>query len=384
MDVKQVYNIVNDVTKETLGESAVVNEDLSNIVDIGTEVFNAESVDNYVKKLVDHIGKVIFVDRPYQGSAPSILMDGWEYGAVLQKIQADMPNATENESWMLQDGASYDTNVFTQPKVSAKFFNDRVTFEVPMSFTEQQVKGSFSNVAQLNGFMSMIYNSIDKSMTVKLDGLIMRTLNTMIAETLYSEYADGTYTAKSGVKAVNLLKLYNDKFGTELTVDKACVTPEFIRFAVYTMGLYEQRLSKISTLFNIGGKARFTPADMMHFVLLSDFASASNVYLQSDTFHNEFTALPNADIVPYWQGCGLDYSFNSVSSIDVKTPDNHTVKASGIIGVMYDRDAVGVTNMNRRVTSSFNGKGEFYNEWAKMDAGYIADCNEQFCVFFIA
>lgn len=384
MKVNQIYEIMNNVTNEVLGDSAVVAEDLSNIIDIGTAVFDADAIDNYVKKLVDHIGRVVFVDRPYSGGAPSVLMDGWEYGSVLEKIRANIPDATENESWELTNGTSYDVNVFTKPDVSAKFFNQRVTFEVPMSFTEMQIKESFSNVAQLNGFTSMIYNEIDKSMTIKLDALIMRTINNMIAETLYSEYPTATYTESSGVRAVNLLKLYNDKFGTNLTATNACTNAEFIRFAVYTMGLYERRISKISKLFNIGGQSRFTPSDALHFILLSDFASGANVYLQSDTFHNEFTALPNADIVPYWQGSGLTYDFASVSSINVTSASGNAVNASGIIGVMFDRDALGVTNMNRRVTANYNGKAEFYNEWFKMDAGYFNDSDENFVVFFVA
>lgn len=387
MKVSQIYNIVNGVTQEVLGDTAVVNEDLSNIVDIGTNVIDSENVDNYVRKLVDRIGKVIFVDRPYRGGAPSVLMDGWEYGSILQKIRGSLPDATENEEWELTNGTSYDVNIFTKPDVSAKFFNKRVTFEIPMSFTENQIKESFANVAQLNGFMSMIQNEIEKSLTIKTDALIMRTINNMIAETLHSEYSNGDYTATSGVRAVNLLKLYNDKFGSEnnmLTADKACTTPEFIRFAVYIMGLYEQRIAKVSTLFNMGKQARFTPSDMLHFVLLSDFASGANVYLQSDTFHDEFTALPNADIVPYWQGSGIAYDFNSVSSINVKTASNNTVNASGIIGVMFDRDALGVTNYNRKVTSNYNGKGDFFNYWYRDFAGYFNDSDENFVVFFVA
>lgn len=384
MKVNQIYDIMNGVTNEVLGSEAVVAEDLSNIVDIGTAVFDADAIDNYVKKLVDHIGRVVFVNRPYSGGAPSVLMDGWEYGSVLEKIRANIPDATESESWELTNGTSYDVNVFTKPEVSAKFFNKRVTFEVPMSFTEMQIKESFSNVAQLNGFTSMIYNEIDKSMTIKLDALVMRTINNMIGETMYAEYSDGSYSTKSGVRAVNLLKLYNDKFGTAVTAEQACTNAEFIRFAVYTMGLYERRINRISKLFNIGGQARFTPNDRLHFILLSDFASGANVYLQSDTFHNEYTALPNADVVPFWQGSGLTYDFDSVSSINITTASNNAVNATGVVGVMFDRDALGVTNMNRRVTANYNGKAEFYNEWFKMDAGYFNDTDENFVVFFVA
>lgn len=385
MEVKQIYQLMNTVTGEILGESAVLAEDLSNVVDIGTAIFNASAVDNYVKSLVNHIGKVIFVNRPYSGSVPSVLMDGWEYGSVLEKINAELPEATENESWELTDKTSYDPNVFYKPTVSAKFFNKRVTFEIPMSFTERQVKESFSNAEQLNGFLSMIYNAVDKSMTVKIDALVMRTINNMIGETLVADYtASPDYTTKSGVKAVNLLYLYNQRYGTSLTAEKAVTEPEFIRFASYEMGVYMSRMSKISNLFNIGGKDRFTPSDMLHVVMLADFKKAANVFLQSDVFHDSFTELPNADVVPYWQGSGNGYAFNDISALNIKTASGSTVTTSGILGVMFDRDALGVTNLDRRVTTNYNPKAEFYNNWYKFDAGYFNDTNENFVVFFVA
>lgn len=388
MKVNQIHEIINTVTKEVLGQENLLKEDLTNVVDVGTAVFNSDNVDNYVKSLVDHIGKVVFVDRPYSGLMQSVLMDGWEYGAVLEKISmAKLPEASENESWELQDGASYDPNVFYQPKVKAKFFDKRVTFEIPMSFTERQVKSAFSGAEQLNGFMSMIYNSIDRSMTVKLDGLIQRTINNFIGTTIASEYTDHTENglkAKSGVKAVNLLKLYNDKYGTTLTKDKAITDPAFIRFASYMMGLYETRLESLSTLFNIGGNDRITPPDKLHFILLSDFKAGADVFLQSATFNENYTALPHADVTPYWQSSGKSFSFDDVSSINVKTASGDSVTVSGILGVMFDRDALGVTNMNRRVTNSYNPKAEFFNNFYKMDAGYFNDTDENFVVFFMA
>lgn len=384
MEVAQVYTLVNNATREILGETTVVAEDLSNVVDIGTEIFNSNAVDNYVRSLVNHIGKVIFVNRAYSGSVPSVLMDGWEYGSVLEKITAELPDATENESWELTDKTSYDPNIFYQPKVSAKFFNKRVTFEIPMSFTEKQVRESFSSAAQLNAFLSMLYNAVDKALTVKIDGLVMRTINNMIGETLHDEYGSSSISADSGVKAVNLLYLYNERFDKELTADAAITDPDFIRFAAYEMGVYMTRLSKLSSLFNIGGKDRFTPADMLHVVMLADFKEAADVYLQSDVFHDSFTELPNAELVPYWQGSGLDYGFESISAVNVKTASGDDVDASGILGVMFDRDALGVTNLDRRVTTNYNAKAEFYSNWYKFDAGYFNDTNENFVVFFVA
>ena len=385
MEVKQIYELVNNVTGEILGKTDLILEDLSNTVDVGKEIFNTTDVDNYVRSLVNHIGKVIFVNRKYSGGVPSVLMDGWEYGSILEKVTVDeLPNASENATWNLRDGQEYNPNIFHAPKVSAKFFNKRVTFDIEMSFAERQVKESFSSAAQLNGFISMIYNAVDKSMTIKIDGLVMRTINNMIAETLHSEYATGDYNTKSGVRAVNLLKLYNDKFSKTLSAAAAITDPEFIRFASMEMGLYADRMSKISTLFNIGGKDRFTPPDLLHVVMLSDFKRAANAYLQSDTYNEQYTALPNAETVPYWQGSGQAYEFTSTSKINVKTSSGATVTTSGILAVMFDRDACGVTNLNRRVNSVYNGKGEFFNNFFKFDAGYFNDLNENAVVFFVA
>lgn len=396
MEVKQIYTLINSVSGEVLGRTDIVTEDLTGIVDLGTEVFNQNAVDNYVKSLVNHIGKVIFVNRPYAGKVPSVLMDAWEFGSVLEKISADVPEAEENDTWNLKDGKSYDQDVFHKPTVTAKFFNSKVTFEVPVSITERQVKESFSNAAQLNGFISMIYAAVEKSMTIKADALIMRTINNMIAETVLADaqafgataagdMAGADLSSASTARCVNLLKLYNDKTGatTKLTAAKAITDPDFIRFASYVMGTYADRLQSISTVFNVGVKERFTPKDMLHVVLLSDFAKAAQTYLYSDTFNRGDVLLPQAETVPFWQGSGQNYEFASTGNINIKESGGKAVEISGVLGVMFDRDALGVCNLDRRVTTNYNAKAEFFNNYYKFDAGYFNDTNENFVVFFV-
>lgn len=395
MNVKQIYKIINSVSSEVLGKTDIVHEDLTGIVDLGNEVFNQNEVDNYVKSLVNHIGKVIFVNRPYAGKVPSVLMDAWEFGSVLEKISADVPEAEVNDTWNLLDGQSYDQDVFHKPTVTAKFFNSKVTFEVPVSITERQVKESFSNAAQLNGFISMIYAAVEKSMTIKADALIMRTINNMIAETVLADakafgatagdVTEANLSSASTARCVNLLKLYNDKTGasTKLTAAKAITDPDFIRFASYVMGTYADRLQSISTAFNVGGKERFTPKDVLHVVLLSDFAKAAQTYLYSDTFNRGDVLLPQAETVPFWQGSGKNYDFASTGHIKVKESGGKDVEITGVLGVMFDRDALGVCNLDRRVTTNYNAKAEFFNNYYKFDAGYFNDTNENFVVFFI-
>ena len=384
MKVNQIYNIVNDITSEITGKADLLKEDLSNIVDVGKELLSKTDTDNYVKTLVDRIGKTIFASRDYKGKIPSVVMDSWEFGSVLQKITADLPQATENESWELVNGTSYDPNIFYKPTVSAKFYNSKITFEVPLSFTEKQVKESFNSASELNAFISMLYNAVEKSMTVKTDALIMRTINNMIAQTV-----DGDTT---GVRALNLLKNYNTLKGLSganvLKANKALTDPDFLKYASMQIALYADRLGTMSTLFNQGGKERFTPKDMLHIVLLSDYAQSTKTYLESDISHNELVKLPTAETVPYWQGSGTSFEFAKTSKIDVtiRTSNGSTkdVSVSGVIGVMFDRDALGVSNLDRRVTTNYNPKAEFFSNWYKFDCGYFNDLNENFVVFYIA
>ena len=379
MKVTQLKDIVNTVTSEVLGKEDVVSEDLSNLVDVGNEIINTDNVDNYVKKLIDRIGKVIFVNRLYAGGVPSVLMDSWEFGSIVEKISADMPEADENDSWKLENGQEYSQDTFYQPKVSAKFFNSKVTFDVKLSFTTQQVKESFSSVNELNAFLSMLETGVKNSMTVKLDGLIMRTINNMTAQTLYKGQA---------MQKVNLLTAYNTATGQKLTADKALLDKDFLKFASLVIKKYQARITKMSNLFNQGQKARFTNINDLHTVLLSDFADSAEVYLMSDTYHNDTVSLPQHETVPYWQGSGKTYSFSDVSSIKVKINDGtktaKDVTQAGIVGVMFDTNALGVSNLNQRTTTAYNARAEFYTNFYKMDAGYFNDLNENFVVFYVS
>lgn len=387
MKVEQIYQLMNTVTQELLGDSIVVAEDLSNVVDLGKAFEDSVGLDNYVRSLVDHVGRMVFVDRIYGGRAPSVLVDGWEYGSILEKISVALPEAQENEVWNLRDGQSYDPNIFVKPDVTAKFFNDRITFDIQLSITTKQVKSAFDNVTQLNSFVSMLYTSVINSATIKTDALVMRAINNMIGETLYSEFPSGQYSGVTGVRAVNLLQLYNEQLpsgSTALTADEFMHSPDAIRYSILIFKNYIDRIKVMSTLFNMGSQERFTPSDRLHIVMLSEFANAADVFLQSDTFNEQYTALPSAERTVYWQGSGIDYGFDSTSAIKIQTSAGHTINASGILAVMFDRDALGVANIDRYVTSQYNAKGDFTNNFYHYTQGLWNDGNENFIVFYVA
>lgn len=384
MEVKQVYEIVNDSLGETLGRTDLINEDLDGLVDAGNAIFNANAFDRFVRSLINHIGKVKFVNRPYSGSAPSVLMDDWEFGSILEKVHSRLPVATENESWNLTDGASYDPNVFHKPDVFVKFFNKMTTFQIERSIQEKSLRQSFSSATQLNGFLSMLLTQVENGMTVYYDNLIMRTINNMISETFYDMNSSGNYTGPGNTRCVNLLYRYNNQYGKQLTAVQAVLDPDFIRYAAYQMALTVDRMTRMTTLFNIGGTEKFTPKGLQRIVMLSEFRAAADVFLQSNTFHDEYTKLINAETVPFWQGTGTNFDFSKTSAIDVKNSEGHTVQATGILATISDHEALGVNGFNRRVDTHWNEPGEFTNYWYKEDARYFNDFNENMVVFYVA
>lgn len=390
MEVKQVAELVNTTTQELVGEIPLATEDLSNIVDVGKAVFATNDVDAYVKALINHIGKVKFISRTYKGAVPNVLYEGWEYASALQVIDSDMPDASENATWALENGKSYDPNVFHKPTVESTIFNDKVTFEIVQSFPTVQVYQSFDNATQMVSFISMLETKIENAMTIKMDSLIMRTINhftgTVLGKLVGGDVTSEKLGATSGVQAINLLKEYKDLHSDDTAVQalnyKTCATdPEFLRYMSLRMGQTVDRMRQASELFNINGKTKFTNADYLNVVLLSDYVRNAEAYLQSDTYHDQYVKLPNAETVSCWQGSGTDFGIDSVSAINLKT-SQYTVEAKGIIGVMFDREALGVCNLDRRNTQQYNAPGEFFNTWYKMDAGYFNNFNENFVVFY--
>lgn len=379
MKITQVYQIVNDAVKQVLGETAVIQEDLSDVVSVGESIANANLYDKYVGALINRIAKNVFSIRAYTGRAPKVLMDSWEFGSIVQKVHMKLPEAEENESWELVDNAVYEQDTFYKPEVSVKLWNSKTTFEVPISIAEEQLKQSFLGAEEMARFISMIYLAVENSLTLKFDALVMRTINNFIGATI-NDNAVGT-------RVVKLLTEYNTIKGTSLTSANALYDKEFLRYCAYRIKQTATRMSQYSTLFNIGGTQKHTPRDLLHIVMLDSLDAGVSAFLQSDTFHDELVKLPEADVISSWQGTGTGYALADTSSIDVqvldKTGTKQSVSQNYIVAILFDRDALGVTAFNKRTTNHYNAKAEFFNYWYKEDAGYFNDYNENFVVFVV-
>lgn len=383
MQVEQIYELLNQITGELTGKEDLVTNDLSNVVDVGTAIFDATSVDNYVKSLINKVGKVIAVTRPYKPPYPNIKRDAWEYGSVLQKLRCAIPEAEANPSWSLVAGQGADQFLFTPPTVSQQFWNSKTTYDISMSFTEMQVKESFNGRAELMAFIGMIENAIQTSKTIKEKGLAEQAISNFMGEKIYNN---------NGV--VHLVSAYNDAYNPEtpITMATALYDPSFLRYASVQMMLYKDRLKDASNVFNLGTVPTFTPEEYLHVVVNSEFAKSVEAYMTADTYHDAMVALPNYDTVNFWQsirdepgglGTKTYYNFNTTSAIDITTASGHTVQKAGIVAVMFDRDAIMLCNENDRVTTAYNAKQEFVNNFYKFDISLFNDVAENGIIFVL-
>ena len=394
MKIKQLASVLNGTLSSTgiidqvTGEAPVAAEDLSDIVDIGKTVLDYTgqsntNYDSFMRNLIDQVGKIMFVDRVYTSQAPNILKDGFEYGSILEKVRCEVPDARDNATWDLfnypQDGgAAYpDPFELSKPSATAKFYNSKATYEIPITLTDVQLREAFQSASQFGSFISMIENRIRMKMTLCNDGLIMATIANLIGQKF-----------RLGAN-VNLLEAYKAvNASATVTAANALVDKEFLRFASKTIAQYKKYLATASTLYNGDGTSSyltFTPADRLKFIANTEFSKSLDAYLYSDTYHNEFVNLPGYEEVAFWQGTGT--SNDDRLKIDVTVDDGSTgteIVRDGILAVMFDDEAAAVCNQNFRVTSAYNGRGEYTNYFYKWDAMYMNDLLENCVVFNIS
>ena len=311
MNVTQIYELLNEIAQEVTGETAIVHEDLENVVDLGSAIFAATSVDNYVKSLVNKVGKVVAVNRPYKPPYPNIKREAWEYGSVLQKLRCKIPVAEANPSWNLVAGEGANQFLFTPPEVTTQFWNSKTTYDITMSFTEMQVKESFNSRSELMAFIGMIENAIATSKTIREKSLAERAINNFMGEKIHAE---------NGL--VHLVTDYNSAYGKSLTSATAVYDPEFLRYASVQIMLYKDRLKDASNQFNMGTIPTFTPEEYLHVVMNAEFAKSVEAYMQADTYHKELVSLPFYDRVNFWQGIGNErYSFEDTTTIALQSTE---------------------------------------------------------------
>lgn len=388
MKVNQIASILNEVYAEIIGESALVAEDLSNIVDVGRQITAttqwADNFDNYVGKIIDKVGQTIFATKNYEKRSLGLWKSGSEYGSILEKIRVDVGDYTDNAAWQLTDSPAptfTDLFEFVPATVSAKYFNMYTTFKLKISIPEYQVRSAFNSASEMSRFFDRIFVRVETKMNLAMENLEKRVVAGLVAEKI-----------KSNNNVINLLADYKTESGnTTLTAATAMMDKDFLAFASKQIGVYRGLLREETMLFNDDGYVTHTNDDELHILMLTDFAKSLENTLYANTFHEQYLKVEGFREVGYWQGIGTSAAYNDRSSINVIPPSGGTgtggdepVVQSGIVCVMFDDQAAMVYNEMPTVRALPNPDGDFTNYWYKFKAGYFCDTGENAIVFVVA
>lgn len=376
MKPNQISTILNEILSETTGESAIVAEDLSNIVDVGKTVPDfTKSLDTVFNKIIDKVGKTIVETRKNTYKSLNISVDDWVFGGILEKIRIDIPDASDNKSWSLTSGQSYDCFKFTPPNVRVKYYTKFNTFNIEMSFTDLQLRTAFQSPESLTSFWSGVENAITKAIESYTILLEYRCVNNFIGLKIHNNN-----------NVVNLLKLWNDSHTEQLTADKCLSNGDFCRFCTKTIKTYSDYISELSMLYNDDGYVTSTADEDKKLILITDFIRSIESNAYSSSFNVDYVKIDDYISIPSWQASGTEPTFTTRTSIDVKVDVDGVateVKKSGIVGVLFDKNGCCVCKKNYRVTSMPVPSAEFINYWYKFDGMYINDTSENCVVFTI-
>lgn len=390
MKVKQISGMLNDVFGEILGEG-LITENLSNIVSAGTIITSSstfgDNFENYAGKIVDKVGKTVFADRVYRAKDLGIWRDSWEYGSVLEKIRCDVGDYDDNCEWDLtkagQSGLDYNEHIanhieemfkFYPANTQAKYFNEKVTFKTVISITRKQLKSAFDSASAMARFIGMIENRIMSKMEIAKDQLQRRALVNLIAHNVKR--------GAGSAKVVDLKAAFEAAGGATIAnFNAALQNPDFLRFTAKRMTMDRQFMTEPSKVYNNGVFYTHTPVEDSRLVVLSDLDTGLKFNLYGDTYNEEFVKLDNYKTLPFWQGTSGTMGVDVRSSIKVVDTDADTVTQSGIIGVLFDKDAVAACNEDPEVRSQYNADGNFTNYFYTYDCSYYNDFDENSIVY---
>lgn len=382
--ISQIYNLVNSIAKESLGESALTVKDTTSLVALGDSILSSsQDVDSWNGKLIDRIGRTIVSNKAYTRKRRNIFRAGIDYGIILQKIYVEMPKATENQTWVNKESERKDPFELNIPTVRQYLFKDASAFEFPVTITDKALKTAFSNASEMGAFVEAIMLSLVNAVEVAIEN----TENLAVA-TFTALKLNASNTHPNG--AVNLLFDYNTLTLKGLSATTCLMDKDFLKYASMRISMTLKRMRNLTTLFNIseadanGEKVkRSTSESDLVFDVLSNFSTACEMYLESDTYHKELVALPNYHEVNYWQATGTEYAFEDVSKVHI-THGDVTIEKSGILAVAYDMNAIGTTLKDERTATVRNERGGYTNHYKQGTLEYFNDLTENGVVFYVA
>lgn len=370
MDTNQIYSLVNQIAKESMGTNAIEATDTSTLVALGNLVLSSTTnTENFMNTLVQRIGRTIVSYRKYTSKLRGLVKDDMQFGAIVQKIKVSMPEVVEDKSYDLTDGASVDMYVVSKPKAKQKFFAIRTPYSCYITMQEWQLKEAFTSAATMGSFVSAVFGEVQNALEMAIENLGRLTM--------------ANYMALTGAsQRIHLLTNYNAINGSKLTAEQAKLSEPFLRYAIGQMNLYSNRLENMSTLYNTEGETRHTPKSMQTFAILDEIEMLMQTQVQYAAFHDNYVKREANISVPYWQALQSPYDINLKVQDSENAGTPKAVEVKNIIGFLFDRDALGTYRQEESVlTTPMNARGRYANTFWHEKQLWFNDLSENGIIF---
>ena len=366
MNTTQLYEIVNDVAKQSMGTEDISVLDTSSLIAFGDSVLSSQTnTEAFLNTLVQRIGKTIISYRPYTSKLSLLDVGDMEFGQIMQKTKTQMPVAIEDDTYNLVDGESLDMYVVSKPEVHQKLFVKRTPLAYMKTFQTKPLKEAFNSEEAMGNFIASIFGEIRNAIELSQENLGRLTMASYMANAAQNQ-------------VYPLVTLYNTATGSTVpTGPDALLVNEFLRFALMKIKNVCYKMETMSTLYNDGTEQRHTPRELQRVVSLVDFLTALETQVEYAAFHENYVKMASGIEVPYWQAekSPFDIQVTGEDSEDEKTLSN-------VVAFVHDRDALGTYRKEEEVlTTPVNARGRYYNTYYHIDNLYFNDLSENGAVF---
>lgn len=397
LNFEQVSTVLTSIVKQATGQTVLTATDTGSFTSVAQIALRADR-DAVMQAISNVISRTIFSIRPYSAKMTGLMMDTFRWGNMLRKLSiadsdwADDPAYKWPALWDAGqtppsgDGQAIDPWTIKKPNVlQTNFYGASVYFD-EMTIFEDQLETAFTGPEQLGSFLSLLMTNLSNRLELSNENIRRGLVANAIASVV-----DENQTGR----VIHLLTEYNTATGQSYTAQQIYEPANFPAFMKWVYS----RVAQISDLFTemslkfqtvITGKPvlRHTPYQDQRLYLFAPARHDIDARVLADTFHDSYLRYADVESVNYWQSIDTPDSINVTPAYTdtagvLKVPGT-PVSQSDIFGIIFDRDAMGMTLLDQRVLSTpLNTKGLYRNLHVHCKQRVVMDNTEKIAVLLL-
>lgn len=393
---EQVSTVLTSIVRQATNQTVLTPTDTASFVSVAQIALRADR-DAVMNAISNVLARTIFSIRPYSAKMTGLEMDSFRWGNMMRKLsiadedwQDDPAYAwpatyDANQSPASGDGETIDMWTIKKPNIlQTNFYGASVYFD-EMTIFEDQLETAFSGPEQLGSFLALLMTNLSNRLEMSNEGLrrglVCNAIGALKAE-------------NNSERVIHLLSEYNDATDESFTQEDI-YKPE--NFGNFTKWMYA-RVAEISDLFTanstmfqtvISGKPilRHTPVEFQRIYMYSPIIRQIEARVLADTYHDTFLRYADVESLAYWQSIKTR---DTVSVTPVYTGTDGSVVTGtaqvveNVVGLIFDRDAMGMTILDRRVLSTgLNTKGMYRNLHIHAKQRVLYDSSEKMALLLL-